>query len=165
MPCASSRYLLGCTDTLTPPAIASSRPEIESVARYDGQRLPARDAEFELGILSHVLEHVANPAALLGEVARGCRAVLLEVPLEANLSAGRPHKRAHADEIGHVQRLDRRGARELTSEAGLAILCELEDALPLRQHMFFADGPRARATAAGKWALRASVHHAWAVRG
>src|ERR1700682_3677981 len=43
-------------------AIARERPEIDAVELYDGERLPQDDGAFALGILSHVLEHVADPA-------------------------------------------------------------------------------------------------------
>src|ERR1700689_401124 len=90
--------------------IARGRPEIDSVALYDGLHVPAPDGAYDLGVLSHVLEQVPEPAALLTEVARACRAVVVEVPLEANLSARRAGKREHALEVGHLQRLDRRAA-------------------------------------------------------
>ena len=138
--------------------IARARPEIESVALYDGRRLPFADATYELGVLSHVLEHVPEPAALLAEVARVCRAVVVEVPLEANLSAGRARKREHAAEVGHLQRFSRAGAREIVARAGLCVAGELEDPLPLAVHRFFAAGRRARALAGAKWAVRAGTH-------
>ena len=118
--------------------IARARPEIDSVELYDGLHLPAADGAYELGMLSHVLEHVPDPAALLSEVARACRAVLVEVPLEANWSARRAGKREHAAEVGHLQRLDRRAIREIVARAGLSIVAELEDPLPLEVHRFFA---------------------------
>ena len=68
-----------------------------------------------------MLEHVPDPPALLAEVARACRAVVIEVPLEANLSARRASKRAHAEEIGHLQRLDRAAARAIVARAGLRV--------------------------------------------
>ncbi|MGH2903725.1 MAG: class I SAM-dependent methyltransferase [Solirubrobacteraceae bacterium] len=139
--------------------IARTREEIASVERYDGLHLPAADGEYDLGIVSHVLEHVPDPPALLAEVARACRAVVVEVPLEANLSARRARKREHADEVGHLQRLSRGDARAIVFDAGLRIAGELEDPLPLAVHRFLApDTPMARAGASAKWALRAGLH-------
>jgi SAM-dependent methyltransferase len=139
-------------------ALAAQRPGIGPVQRYDGRRLPAPDGAYDLGILSHVLEHVGDPAALLREVGRACRAVLVEVPLEKNLSAARASKRAGAAEIGHLQRLDRHSARELVAAAGLTRCCELTDPLPARVHLFFADTAPARAAALAKWTLRRTLH-------
>jgi len=139
-------------------ALARARPETDSVELYDGLHLPARDGAYDLGILSHVLEHVADPVGLLAEVARACRAVLVEVPLEANWSARRAGKREHAAEIGHLQRLNRSTAREVVARAGLSIGGELEDPLPLEVHRFFAATPRARATATARWAVRRTLH-------
>jgi SAM-dependent methyltransferase len=139
-------------------AIARDRPQIDSVERYDGAHVPASEGAYELGIISHVLEHVSEPWALLAEVARACRAVLVEVPLEANLSARRAAKREHAEEIGHLQRFDRRAVRDVVARAGLTLAGELEDALPLEVHSFFASSRPERAAAGAKWALRAGVH-------
>jgi len=138
--------------------IARMRPQIDSVERYDGLHLPAADGAYDLGVLSHVLEHVPDAVALLAEVARACRAVLVEVPLEANLSARRAVKRAHAAEVGHLQRLDREAVREIVARAGLSVAAELDDPLPLEVHRFFARTPRAHALAGAKWAVRASLH-------
>jgi SAM-dependent methyltransferase len=138
--------------------IAAARSEIDSVALYDGSRLDQPDGSYELGILSHVLEHVPDPAALLREVARVCDAIVVEVPLEANLSARRASKREHAEEVGHLQRLDRRAMRALVGRAGLRVAHELEDPLPLSVHRFFASTRPARVKASAKWALRAGTH-------
>jgi SAM-dependent methyltransferase len=150
--------LSGVEITASAVEIARARPEIRSVTVYDGAHLPFAEQAFELGILSHVLEHVPDPAALLAEVARVCGAVLVEVPLEANWSARRRGKREHAAEVGHLQRLSRREMREIVARAGLSVAAELEDPLPLRAHRFFASTRGARARASGKWALRSSVH-------
>ena len=138
--------------------IAARREQIDSVALYDGAHLPEPDGAYELGILSHVLEHVTDPAALLGEVARVCGAVVFEVPLEANLSARRAGKREHAEEVGHLQRLSRAAARQIAARAGLSVAVELEDPLPLAVHRFFAPSAPARLLGTAKWALRASLH-------
>jgi SAM-dependent methyltransferase len=158
--CGFGGRLSGVEITQAAVEIARSRPEIESVELYDGRHLDAADGSYELGVVSHVLEHVPEPAALLRELARACRAVLVEVPLEANWSARRAGKRAHAAEVGHVQRLDRGAVREIVARAGLSIAAELDDPLPLRAHRFFARTPRARAAATAKWAARAAAHRA-----
>ena len=139
-------------------AIARSRDQIDSVELYDGLHLQAADGAYQLGVLSHVLEHVPDPATLLREVARACRVVVVEVPLEANWSARRAGKRVHAAEVGHLQRLDRAAMRRIVADAGLSIAAELEDPLPLAAHRFFAITPRQRAAASAKWATRASLH-------
>jgi len=141
-------------------SIAADRPQIDAVALYDGLHLPARDREYELGIVCHVLEHVPDPVGVLAEVARTCQAAVVEVPLEANCSARRRSRRQQAIDIGHLQRLDRAAARRIVTGAGLVIAGELEDALPLEAHRFLARTRRSRAAAVAKWALRAALHRA-----
>ena len=150
--------LTGVEITQAAVEIARGRAEIDAVELYDGIHLPIADGTSELGVLSHVLEHVPDPAALLGEVARACRAVVVEVPLEDNLSARRASKRVHATEVGHLQRLSRSAVREIVARAGLSLLAELDDPLPLEFHRFFAVDARTRAAGSTKWAVRASVH-------
>jgi SAM-dependent methyltransferase len=139
-------------------AIAGARPELDSVESYDGLHLPAADGAYDLGVLSHVLEHVREPAALLSEVARACEAVIVEVPLEANLSARRGAKREQAAAVGHLQRMSRPAVHAIVARAGLRVAFELEDALPLRVHRFFAVGTRGRALAGARWAVRTTLH-------
>jgi SAM-dependent methyltransferase len=150
--------LTGLEITEAAVAIARERAQIDSVGLYDGRHLPDADGAYDLGVLSHVLEHVPDPPALLAEVARACRAVVLEVPLEANLSARRAHKREHAGQVGHLQRLDRAGARQMVLEAGLSIAGELEDPLPLSVHRFLASTRRAHLAGTAKWAVRTGLH-------
>jgi SAM-dependent methyltransferase len=149
--------LAGVEITQQAVVLARARDGVGPVELYDGERLPFAPHAFDLGVLSHVLEHVPDPAALLGEVARVCGAVIVEVPLEANWSARRAGKRAHAAEVGHLQRLDRAGARTLVARAGLVVAAELEDPLPLDVHTFFARTTRARTAGAAKWSLRAAT--------
>jgi SAM-dependent methyltransferase len=129
--------------------IASGRPELR-VAAFDGEHIKEADGAFDLGILSHVLEHVPDPAALLRETARVCREVVVEVPLEDNLSARRPAKAAEAQRIGHLQRFARADVHALAAAAGLRVAGELSDALPLEVHRFHGGGR-------SKWAVRAGL--------
>ena len=58
-------------------ARARETPGVERIDAFDGERLPVGDGEYDLGIVSHVLEHVPDPATLLREVARACGAVIV----------------------------------------------------------------------------------------
>jgi len=152
------RTLDGVEITEAAVQIARERAEINAVQLYDGARLDFPDHAFDLGIVSHVLEHVPDPPALLAEVGRACKAVVMEVPLEANMSARRAGKREHAHEVGHLQRLDRNSAREIVRQAGMRPVGELEDALPLAAQRFFARTPAQQAKATVKWAARNGLH-------
>lgn len=138
-------------------AIARQRPEVERVERFDGVTLPAPDSAYDLGVLSHVLEHVPDPAPLLRETARVARAVVVEVPLENNRAASRPGAQIAREEIGHLHRFDRAAVRALVEAAGLEVVEELADPLPRQVHAFFAAGPFAQAKALAKAAARRAL--------
>ena len=127
---------------------------IPSVEVFDGERLPVADGSFDVAVLSHVLEHVADPAALLREAGRAAPTVVVEVPLERSLSGRRGSRRALSRSAGHVRALDRAGVRRLAAAAGLRVGAELMDPLPAAVHLFFAESPAARVAARAKSAVR-----------
>jgi SAM-dependent methyltransferase len=129
-------------------------PRVASVEVFDGSRLPVPDGAFDVGVLSHVLEHVEGPTRLLREVVRTCAAVILEVPLERNASAVRASKRADAQRIGHVQTLDRAAVAAMVEDAGLRVVADLLDPLPAAVHFFGAATTRDRAVALAKAGVR-----------
>jgi SAM-dependent methyltransferase len=129
---------------------------LPSVEVFDGRRLPVGDGSFDVALLSHVLEHVDDPLALLREAARTAPTVVVEVPLERSLSGRRGSRRRLSEGAGHVQVLDRARARRLVEGAGLRVTAELMDPLPAAVHLFFAETRAARAAAR----LRSGVRRA-----
>jgi ubiquinone/menaquinone biosynthesis C-methylase UbiE len=57
-------------------------PGLVSCQRFDGYHLPFRDGEFDLVILSHVLEHVEYERALLREIRRVSTYQVIEIPMD-----------------------------------------------------------------------------------
>ncbi len=149
---------------LSPEAVAIARARlagrVRSVDVFDGDRVPAPSGAYDLAILSHVLEHVPDPAPLLREARRVAPHVVVEVPLEANRSAARPAKRAEALRIGHLHAFARGDVHALCAQAGLRVVAELSDPLPLAHHAFFAGDRTAFARAALKTALRRAAFRA-----
>ncbi len=144
-------------------ALAGDRaiPRVRSIAAFDGVSVPAANGAYALAILSHVLEHVPDPAPLLAEAARVAERVLIEVPLEGNRSARRPAKVVDARAIGHLHALSRASVRRLVAGAGLRVVSELSDPLGREHHAFFAVGRAARARAFLKWGVRRAFWRAF----
>jgi SAM-dependent methyltransferase len=139
--------------------LARQRPEIDETVIYDGQTIPAGDGAFDLVFATHVLEHLADPAPLLQEMARVALVVIVEVPLESNISGRRPAARAASDGVGHLQCFDRDQVRALLDGAGLRLQAEVLDSLPLAVQTFWSSSRRARASGAAKWGVRRAAAH------
>jgi len=134
--------------------VAAGRPEITRARVFDGLHIDAADQHYDLAVCTHVLEHLADPGALLAEIERVARAVVVEVPLERNLSARRPSARALSEESGHVQRFDRAGIRQMVQSTGWTVHAEVLDHLPLEVYRIRATDGRGVAIAYAKWTVR-----------
>jgi SAM-dependent methyltransferase len=133
---------------------ARARGVARRVEAFDGFNVPVADDEYDLAVLSHVIEHVPDPRPLLEEAARIAPNVIVEVPLEDNRSAKRPSKRALAEAAGHLHAFDRAALQAQLTSAGLTVRDGLTDALGYEHHAFFA-GP---AKGAAKAAIRTTLH-------
>jgi SAM-dependent methyltransferase len=101
-------------------------PKLVEAQAFDGAHIPYQSEQFDLAILSHVVEHLADPRPLLREAARVARYIAVEVPLEDNLythvKVGLLRSR-YREEIGHIQWFNQRSFRLLlTHTAGLELV-------------------------------------------
>jgi SAM-dependent methyltransferase len=139
-------------------ALAASRPGVTDARQFDGKRIPAPDGAWDLAIATHVLEHVPAPGSLVEELVRVARrAIVVEVPLERNLSARRPGARAASEAAGHLHRFGRAAVREMLVRTGWRVAAEALDPLPLAVHMFAAETGARHVKGWAKWLVRSAV--------
>jgi ubiquinone/menaquinone biosynthesis C-methylase UbiE len=66
---------------------------------YDGYNIPYEDNQFDLAVLTHVVEHLENPRQLIYEASRIAKCLFVEVPLEHTISL--PQNFVF-DRVGHI---------------------------------------------------------------
>jgi len=135
-------------------------PALVECRAFDGEQIPYADAQFDLAILSHVVEHVENPRKLIHEAARVARHVFVEVPLEYNLRLARDFV---ADDLGHINAYTATSIRRLLQSCGLEVLDQIVANRSQATYAFHGD----RLSAVKYWtkelALRATPRLAQAV--
>jgi SAM-dependent methyltransferase len=88
---------------------------------FDGYKVPYEDEQFDLIILSHVVEHVEHPRRLLAEASRVAKLVFVEVPVEDTL---RMNKDYVFDSVGHINFYSPKTIRRLLQTSGLEVLAQ-----------------------------------------
>ena len=81
---------------------AIHKQEIRSLVEcdlFDGYNLPYSDKQFDLVILSHVVEHLEHPRKILYEASRVSKYVFVEVPLQDTI---RLKDEYIFDKVGHI---------------------------------------------------------------
>lgn len=96
-------------------------PNVKQCQLYDGYDIPYKDAQFDLAIMSHVLEHVEYPRRLLYEAARVAKFVFVEVPLEDTIRLTDDFVFNH---VGHINFYSMRTIRRLIQTCGLVVLSQ-----------------------------------------
>ncbi|MHA2146983.1 MAG: class I SAM-dependent methyltransferase [Candidatus Thorarchaeota archaeon] len=107
-------------------------PQLKAVYLIDTSNMDFETNSFDLGILTHVIEHIPNPDTVLREALRVCKHVLIEVPLEDCLSVNvfsrireKMGGRARTDNpAGHIHFFAKSSFRKLVKESGGRILGE-----------------------------------------
>jgi ubiquinone/menaquinone biosynthesis C-methylase UbiE len=101
-------------------------PHLKSVYLVDTEHTPFEDNYFDLGIVSHVVEHVPNPCSLIKEALRTCKHVVVEVPLDTNLSTTLYDKLLKHNQLdnssGHIHFFTKQSFRKIIQESGGQII-------------------------------------------
>jgi SAM-dependent methyltransferase len=124
-------------------------PRLAEARLFDGYAVPHADRSFDLAILSHVLEHVEHPRALLREAARVAGRVFVEVPLEDTWRLPRDFA---LGPTGHVNFYSPRSLRHLVQSTGLRVLRERISNPGIAVHAY-RGGARGRL----RWAVREAL--------
>jgi ubiquinone/menaquinone biosynthesis C-methylase UbiE len=96
--------------------------QIESLKEcntYDGYTIPYADNQFDVAILTHVVEHLENPRALIYEASRVSKRLFVEVPLEHTI---RLPKDFVFDRVGHINEYTPKTIRRLLQTCNLRVL-------------------------------------------
>ncbi|WP_448701695.1 class I SAM-dependent methyltransferase [Mucilaginibacter sp. AW1-3] len=98
-------------------------PQLKTVQVFDGYHLPFGDEEFDLVILSHVLEHVEHERMLLRELRRVAKMCLIEVPKDYRY--GVDNRLQHFLGYGHINMYTPTLLRYLLLTEGFTIVNDL----------------------------------------
>jgi ubiquinone/menaquinone biosynthesis C-methylase UbiE len=96
---------------------------LELVQVFDGYHLPFGDDEFNLVILSHVLEHVEHERLLLRELKRVAKMCLIEVPID--YKEGVDNRIKHFLAYGHINMYTPTSLRYLLLTEGFKVINDL----------------------------------------
>ncbi|WP_285009929.1 class I SAM-dependent methyltransferase [Pedobacter faecalis] len=89
---------------------------------FDGYNIPYAEEQFDLVILSHVLEHVEHERMLIRELKRVAKHILIEVPLDYRFNVDQRMK--HFLDYGHINMYTPTLIRFLLQSEGLNIVSE-----------------------------------------
>jgi len=117
--------------------------------KFDGLTIPYPDSAFDLAILSHVLEHVEHPRALLHEIRRVANRLFVEVPLEACALKRNLRGDWVMDDTGHINYYNTHTLRRQLQTSGWRVDLQIVPAQRVEPYKFAA-GTRGYA----QWALK-----------
>ncbi len=97
-------------------------PHLKECTLFDGYSTPYGDKQFDLAVLSHVVEHVEYPRTLLYEAKRIAKYVFVEVPLEDTIRLPEDY---HFDKVGHINFYTPKTIRQLIQTCNFKVLNQL----------------------------------------
>jgi hypothetical protein len=98
-----------------------SIPRLVEARVFGGYQVPYADRQFDLAVLSHVVEHLEHPRLLLAEAARVSQRLFVEVPLEDHL---RLREDRALTKVGHINFYSPQTIRLLLRSCALTVVDE-----------------------------------------
>jgi len=131
-------------------------PGMVEITRFDGYHIPYGDKEFDLVILSHVLEHVEHERLLLREIARVSECQCIEIPIDFNPNID--CQLEHFLSYGHINMYTPQSLRFLLGTEGFELIDDLPDigGVGMREYQTFVLGD-AKDTEEARTALREKI--------
>jgi len=94
-------------------------PQLVDCKLFDGYAIPYPDGEFDLAILSHVVEHLEHPRTMIYEAARVAKVIFVEVPLEDTIRMANDYV---FDTVGHINFYSPKTIRRLLQTCDLEVI-------------------------------------------
>lgn len=94
-------------------------PSMRECQLYDGYQIPYADNQFDIVILSHVIEHLEYPRLLIREASRVGKSLVVEVPLEHTLKLPQDFV---FNRVGHINVYTPQTIRHLLQSCNLMVL-------------------------------------------
>jgi len=137
----SNWKLYGCDISVNALTIARKR-EIGNLKELFICHFNFPEDEFDLIIMTHVLEHVPDPQRMLRKIRRIGKHFMFEVPLEDNIIAANLRKKPgnYAEQIGHINFFSRNSFRYILEQSGFVILKEKTVTPPYYVSSFYSSG-------------------------
>jgi len=114
-------YGVEITESLVKTVKNRKIPNLKECVLFDGYNTHYANDDFDLVILSHVVEHVEYPRILINEAKRIGKMIIFEVPLEATIIL---KKDFVLTSTGHINFYSYKTFRNLIQTCNLKILCE-----------------------------------------
>lgn len=125
-------------------------PNLRSVHKFDGYRIPHSDGSFDFGLAIHVLEHVEHERLFLKEASRVCKKLYVEVPLE--LTRNLERSIAMSGPYGHINFYTPVSFENLLKTSGLTVERTMVFAHDLAYEQYLAGSAKGRI----KYSLRSA---------